>query len=99
MKKIDAYGKGELPSLESMEDYAERRDEIGRLHRHFDRMAYEYKRLNEENYNRMLLQKENQYKQLQQQIQPHFIFNTLSLITWKAYESEGTEVAKLTNAW
>ena len=33
------------------------------------------------------------------QIQPHFIFNTLSLITWKAYESEGTEVAKLTNAW
>lgn len=98
MKKIDAYGKGELPSLESMEDYAERRDEIGRLHRHFDRMAYEYKRLNEENYNRMLLQKETQYKQLQQQIQPHFIFNTLSLITWKAYESEDTEVAKLTNA-
>lgn len=98
MNKIDAYGKGELPGYEDMQVYAERRDEIGRLHRHFDRMAYEYKQLNEENYNQMLLQKEAQYKQLQQQIQPHFIYNTLSLIAWKAYESQDTEVAKLTNA-
>ena len=98
MSKIDAYGKGELPGYKDMEAYAERRDEIGRLHRHFDRMAYEYKQLNEENYNQMLLQKEAQYKQLQQQIQPHFIYNTLSLIAWKAYESQDTEVAKLTNA-
>ncbi len=98
MNKIDAYGKGELPAHEDMQVYTERRDEIGRLHRHFDRMAYEYKQLNEENYNQMLLQKETQYKQLQQQIQPHFIYNTLSLIAWKAYESHDTEVAKLTNA-
>lgn len=98
MDKFDDYGKGVLPSKEDMEHYKDRHDEIGRLHRHFDRMAYEYKRLNDENYNRMLLQKEAQYKQLQQQIQPHFIFNTLSLITWMAYQHKDTEIAELSNA-
>lgn len=98
MVKIDDYGKGILPTVEAMEDYTERRDEIGRLHRHFDRMAYEYKRVNDENYNRMLLHKEAQYKQLQQQIQPHFMFNTLSLITWIAYEHQDAEIADLSNA-
>jgi len=98
MVKIDDYGKGVLPGTEAIEEYRQRRDEIGRLHRHFHRMAYEYKRVNEENYNRMLLHKEAQYKQLQQQIQPHFMFNTLSLITWIAYEHQDAEIADLSNA-
>ena len=97
--KFDAYGKGILPTPTEMAIYADRQDEIGVLNRHFDRMAYEHKKMDEENYNRMLLQKEAQYRQLQQQIQPHFIFNTLSLITWLAYEHKDNEIAELTNAF
>lgn len=98
MKKFDAYGKGILPNEEEMKVYVSRKDELGRLHRHFDRMAYEYKQLNDENYNRMLLQKDAQYKLLQQQIHPHFIYNTLSLISWIACEHKDKEIVELTNA-
>lgn len=96
--KFDAYGKGILPTENDWHMYIDRKDEISVLHNHFYRMAHENKKLNDENYNRMLLQKEAEYKQLQQQIQPHFIFNTLSLITWMAYEHEDNEIAKLVNA-
>ena len=96
--KFEAYGKGVLPTREEMEKYQDRGDEIGYLYRHFDQMVYEHKQLEEENYNRMLLQKEAEYKQLQKQIQPHFIFNTLSLISWLSYEHKDMEIAELTNS-
>ena len=95
MVKIDAYRDGILPEQKDMALYQNRHDEFGRLHRHFDRMAYDYKKLNDEAYDRMLLQKEAQYQQLQQQIQPHFIFNAMSLITWIAYEHDDPEIAEL----
>ena len=98
MCKFNAYRKGVLPSKEDVEQYIERYDEIGQLHRHFDQMVYENKQLNDENYNRMLLQKEAEYKYLQQQIQPHFIFNTLSMIIWIAYEHNDEEIATLSSA-
>lgn len=98
LQKIDAYRGGVLPEKEDVEKYLHRHDEVGRLHRHFDRMAYDNKRLNDEVYDRMLLQKEAQYQQLQQQIQPHFIFNTMSLITWIAYEHDDTEIADLSTS-
>ena len=93
--KIDAYRDGVLPDKSEMHQYQNRNDEFGRLHRHFDRMAYDNKKLNDEAYDRMLLQKEAQYQQLQQQIQPHFIFNAMSLITWIAYEHDDPEIAEL----
>lgn len=93
--KIDDYRNGVLPDKEDIHHYQNRNDEFGRLHRHFDRMAYDNKKLNDEAYSRMLLQKEAQYQQLQQQIQPHFIFNAMSLITWIAYEHDDTEIAEL----
>lgn len=96
LTKFDAYQHGELPDPAQSEQYAARRDEIGRLHRHFDRMAYEHKRLTDENYERMVLLKEAQYGQLQQQIRPHFLFNTLSTIVWVAYEHGDEETARMT---
>ena len=96
VKKMDDYRKGVLPLGETDPRYAERADEIGRLHRNFDRMAWEARQLSDENYNRMLLLKEAQYRQLQAQIQPHFLFNTLSSIVWCAYRNEDEETAELT---
>ena len=96
--QFDAYGKGVLPTQEDAADFVGQKNEIDYLYRQFYHMAYERKRLEDENYNRMLLNKEAQYKQLQVQIQPHFIFNTLSLICWMAYQHNDNEIAELTNA-
>jgi len=96
--KIDAYRKGVLPTEKDMKKYQKRKDEFGQLHRHFDKMAYENKQINDRNYELMLLQKEAQYNQLQQQIQPHFIYNTLSQITWIAYEHKDADIANLSNS-
>lgn len=96
VKKMDAYREGVLPETPIDAQFLDRSDEIGRLHRHFDRMAREAHRLADENYNRMLLLQEAQYRQLQAQIQPHFLFNTLSSIVWCAYRNGDEETAELT---
>lgn len=96
MKKIEAYGKGVLPSPNEMVKYQNRQDEFSQLHRKFDQMAYDYKELSEVHYERLIQEKDTQYKLLQQQIQPHFIYNTLALISGIAYEHEDNEIASLT---
>lgn len=96
LNKFDTYANGQLPSAAESLPYQDRHDEIGRLHRHFDHMAFENRKLSEENYNRMLLFKETEYRQLQQQIQPHFIFNALSTIMWMAHRNGDEETADLT---
>lgn len=96
LAKFDAYQAGRLPEDVDSAQYVHRRDEIGRLHRHFDRMAREHKRLTDENYEHMVLLKEAQYGQLQQQIRPHFLFNTLSAIVWSAYAQGDEQTARMT---
>ena len=96
--KFDDYSTGKLPSEADMEEYLDRKDEIGHINRRFMEMAYKHKALEEENFQRMLLQKEAEYQHLQQQIRPHFIFNTLSQIMWMAYHHGDEEIAELTDA-
>lgn len=96
--RFDAYAQGTLPTEEEMLDYKDRQDEIGYLNRQFERMVYAHKQLEDENYQRMVLHKEAQYKQLQHQIRPHFIFNTLSMISWTAYRNQDMETVTLTKA-
>lgn len=95
--KFDDYSRGILPSEADMAEYSKREDEIGYINRRFVEMAYEHKVLEDENYQRILVQKEAEYMQLQQQIKPHFIFNTLSQIMWMAYEHGDREIANITN--
>lgn len=94
--KFNDYSQGILPSDADIEEYSKRQDEIGYINRRFMEMAYEHKALEEENYQRILVQKEAEYMQLQQQIRPHFIFNTLSQIMWMAYQHGDHEIAELT---
>lgn len=65
-------------------DYANRKDEIGELHRQFDTMAQEVNDLIRTNYANELLKKEAQLKALEYQIDPHFLYNTLSTVSWRA---------------
>ena len=45
-----------------------------------------------------LRQKESEMKALQAQINPHFLYNTLSLINWKALAAGETDISKMTLA-
>lgn len=95
VRLMDNYGHGEELQLDSSEKAANRKDEIGRLYRHFFKMAKDYKRLSESYYENKLLLKEMEFSWLQKQIQPHLLYNTLSAIEWTAYSNKDTETAQM----
>lgn len=73
-------------------------DEIGELIQGFGDMVEYIKTLIEEVYEGRLSLKEYEMKALQAQINPHFLYNTLSLINWKAIEAEKKDISKITLA-
>lgn len=59
-------------------------DEVGQLHKDFQTMINKINVLIKENYEKLLMIKETEYKALQAQINPHFLYNTLDSINWIA---------------
>lgn len=70
--------------FESAYDYSNRKDEVGMLHQQFDQMAHQISDLVELNYTKELLVKDAQLNALEMQINPHFLYNTLESINWRA---------------
>lgn len=62
----------------------EETDEIGSIAHCVNEMAAKTRRLIQENYSSRLMQKEAEIKMLQAQINPHFLYNTLSALNWNA---------------
>lgn len=98
LRKMDDFAKGNPPSPEEGGEYQERRDEIGRLHRHFDRMARDYDRVVRDNYENQLFIQEAQTRQLKAQIRPHFLYNTLQSIYCMAQTDGQAQIAAMTDA-
>lgn len=73
-----------------------RKDEIGTLIRGFRNMIFQIKSLIEDVYESKIIQKDYEMKALQAQINPHFLYNTLSLINWMAIEADQKEISKIT---
>ncbi|GGI46511.1 histidine kinase [Paenibacillus marchantiophytorum] len=73
------------------------RDEIGQLTNRFGNMLTNINTLIEEVYQSKITQKEAELKALQTQINPHFLYNTLSIINWKALQIDAMEISQLTN--
>lgn len=73
-------------------------DEIGDLVNGFDSMLLQLNTLIKEVYEGRIKEKEYEMKALQAQINPHFLYNTLSLINWKAIEAEADDISKITLA-
>ncbi|MGG1520085.1 sensor histidine kinase [Paenibacillus oryzisoli] len=73
------------------------RDEIGQLTNRFGQMITNINTLIEEVYQSKITQKEAELKALQTQINPHFLYNTLSIINWKALEIDAMEISQITN--
>ncbi len=73
-------------------------DEIGNLGLGFNKMIVEI-----QNLLKIVEQKESQKRKaelqvLQEQIKPHFLYNTLDTISWMAIESDEHEIYKMVNA-
>ncbi len=60
------------------------KDEIGRLGMRFNKMVKTIQRLIDTEYKLKIKQKESELKALQNQIDPHFLYNTLDMIRWTA---------------
>ncbi|PYI55601.1 sensor histidine kinase [Paenibacillus flagellatus] len=73
-------------------------DEIGLLHRTFRFMIERINLLIKENYANRLLIKETEFKALQAQINPHFLYNTLESINWMAKINRQPEISEMTEA-
>ena len=73
-------------------------DEIGLLIRSFRRMMNQIDRLIHEVYENKIALKEFELKALTAQINPHFLYNSLSIINWMAIRSHQKDISKVTLA-
>ena len=84
VQKMKAMGKNTPKEDDFIYDYKTRNDEIGILHQQFDLMVKQLKELIDKNYVNEILKKEAQLKALENQINPHFLYNTLESVNWRA---------------
>ena len=73
-------------------------DEVGILINSFRSMMDEINRLIDEVYLNKIALKEYELKALQAQINPHFLYNTLSMMNWMAIRSGQMQISKVTLA-
>ncbi len=72
------------------------RDEVGTLIRAFRRMMEELNKLISEVYEAKIELQHTEMRALQAQINPHFLYNSLSIINWKAIEAQEDEISRVT---
>lgn len=70
-------------------------DEIGVLINSFDKLIVRIKTLIQEVYKSEISKRKYEMKALQAQINPHFLYNSLSLINWKAIRSGEDEISEM----
>ncbi|MBQ2744399.1 MAG: sensor histidine kinase [Lachnospiraceae bacterium] len=74
------------------------KDEIGELISGYNTLIDEVHNLIHQVYESKLTEKKHEMKALQNQINPHFLYNTLSLINWKALEVGNEDISNITLA-
>lgn len=79
----------------TMEVGTEAQDEVGQLTNAFGAMTRKLNVLVNEVYRSQIIQKEAEFKMLQAQLNPHFLYNTLSFINWSALKAGEKEIAKI----
>ncbi|WP_462409137.1 cache domain-containing sensor histidine kinase [Neobacillus sp. Marseille-QA0830] len=73
-------------------------DEVGLLQQNFQTMTHRIDELINENYAKQLTIKETEFKALQAQINPHFLYNTLESINWLAKGNGQFQISKMVEA-
>lgn len=77
--QISDLERSELPTLSPL---SQQMDEVGLLQRTYRMMLVRIQELIKENYTKQLIIKETEFRSLQAQINPHFLYNTLESINW-----------------
>ena len=96
--KIKKFMGEEESIVESNYNYADRSDEIGLLHQQFDEMEKRIMELIHTNYEKELSIKEAKIEVLETQINPHFLYNTLETINWRAKVIKEQEISDMVEA-
>ncbi len=91
-----AAGQTEIPQVSY--DYSKRTDELGILHSRFDQMVDKVNQLIKTNYLNKILIKEAQLKALETQMNPHFLYNTLESINWRAKTVGAKDISSMTES-
>lgn len=73
-------------------------DEIAQLERDFHLMVQKINSLIKDNYLKQIAVKESEFKALQAQINPHFLYNTLDSINWLAKINKKHQIATMVKA-
>lgn len=93
--KMETFSENELHIPEADYDYDERNDEIGKLHQHFHLTMKRIQTLVNTNYVNEILKRDAQIKALEAQINPHFLYNTLESINWRAKTSGNEKISQM----
>lgn len=98
-KKMSSFEK-ESHNFQSLitdkdSDIVNRPDEVGSLYTKFDQLIEEINQLIEENYQSKILYQEIQFRALQSQLDPHFLYNTLDSINWLAVNNNQMEISNM----
>lgn len=97
VQKMKTFKAGHFEPDQDRE-YAQRKDEMGVIHQSFQEMTEELRRLVADNYVKQLLLKEASIKALQNQLDPHFLFNVLQSINWEAKASSEARISAMLEA-
>ncbi|RXZ82466.1 sensor histidine kinase [Paenibacillaceae bacterium] len=74
------------------------KDELGELENMFNSMSGRIGKLVEDITQAGLMEREQAFKALQAQINPHFIYNSLSLLRWRALDAQDEEQIRIIDA-
>ncbi|MFD0692904.1 sensor histidine kinase [Paenibacillus sp. GCM10027628] len=93
----------QIGDLESSDLYAialpsAQMDEVGLLQRTYRMMIVRIQELIKENYTKQLIIKETEFRSLQAQINPHFLYNTLESINWISKMNGQKQVSRMVEA-
>jgi len=95
MKRVET---GDFSEVKIDSHIREREDEIGILHKDFELMISRINTLIDENFKKQIVIKDTNFKALQAQINPHFLYNTLESINWLAKANHQEEIATMVKA-
>lgn len=96
--KMQRFGTDHHNLPEPPPDGCYGKDEIGCLDQQFDQMAHQICELIDKNYVNELLRKDAELEALEKQISPHFLYNTLESVNWRAKAIGETQISAMTEA-